>query len=263
MDAALWTYSLRRSRDAPPDRLRSEQMPQSVFISYARKASREHAEALHRELGADVAFLDTEDIRYGDPFPERLLNAVLDSRVVVILAEPVYFTRWYCLLEYRLARRPYLRLLESAGATDAERNDTLRGIVLAIPPGDMDPMLDRFPPFVQGQNWAPVDKPAEIAELVRERLAANPPTFRERYQAVGELDRIRDLVRETTQLPYPRRVGSIPAVPLDLPQSIRERFVGRANDIWRIHDVLTTESGGPSAASLTGAIEAGGGFGKT
>src|SRR5215217_4668871 len=98
-------------------------MPKDVFISYARKASREYAEALHDELGEDLAFLDTEDIPFGDAFPERLVDALLDSRVVVILAEPVYFTRWYCLLEYRLARTPFLRLAERPSVTRLERDE--------------------------------------------------------------------------------------------------------------------------------------------
>jgi tetratricopeptide (TPR) repeat protein len=239
-------------------------MPKDVFISYARKASRDYAVALHAELGEDAAFLDSEDIPFGDPFPERLVDALLDSRVVVILAEPVYFTRWYCLLEYRLARTPFLRLAERSGIGQRERDAALHGIVVAMPPGDADPMLERFPAAVQGRNWAPVTEPAAIAALVRARLAERLPTLRERYEALGELGTIREIVLETTLLPGPGRIGQIPLVPvIGLSPSIRDRFVGRAKDIWRLHDVLTTERGEPSAAALTGAIEAGGGFGKT
>ena len=157
-------------------------MPKPVFISYARKASRDYAAALHAALGEDIAFLDSEDIPFGDAFPERLVDALLDSCVVVILAEPVYFTRWYCLLEYRLARTPFLRLGERPGVKQRERDEELRGIVVAMPPGDKDPMLERFPAFVQGRNWAPVSDAAAIAQLVRHRLDANPPTLRERYE---------------------------------------------------------------------------------
>lgn len=41
-------------------------MSQPVFISYARDASRDKAEALHRALGERTAFLDTADIADGD-----------------------------------------------------------------------------------------------------------------------------------------------------------------------------------------------------
>jgi tetratricopeptide (TPR) repeat protein len=239
-------------------------MPQPVFISYAHKTSRAQAVALHAELGGDVAYLDTESIRYGEPFPERLADALLDSRVVVVFAEPVYFTNWCCLLEWRLALTPYLRLAERAEATRREREEALSGIVVALAPGEVDPMLDRFPPALRERNWASAGETAAVAGLVRARLAENPPTLRERYRALGELDTVHPLVRETAVLPSPHRIGSIPHVPLlALPPSIRERFVGRADEIWRIHDVLTSASGGPAAASLTGAIEAGGGFGKT
>jgi hypothetical protein len=239
-------------------------MPKDVFISYARRASREFADALHGELGEDLAFLDREDIPFGDAFPERLVDALLDSRVVVILAEPVYFTRWYCLLEYRLTRTPFLRLAERPGVAQRERDAALNGIVIAMPPGDADPMLERFPAFVQGRNWASVTEPASIAGLVRQRLDESLPTLRERYQALGELAAIREIVLETTMLPGPGRIGPIPLAPVTgLSPSIRDRFVGRAKDIWRLHDVLTTERGEPTAAALTGAIEAGGGFGKT
>jgi hypothetical protein len=44
-------------------------MTQPVFISYARDASRGHAEALHRALGGRTAFLDTKDIEPGERFP--------------------------------------------------------------------------------------------------------------------------------------------------------------------------------------------------
>src|SRR5688500_20137694 len=87
-------------------------MPHPVFISYARNASREHALALHKALGGRTAFLDTDAIPLGESFPETLVDALFDAQVVVIFAEPHYFTRWYCLLEFRIARTPFLRAME-------------------------------------------------------------------------------------------------------------------------------------------------------
>ena len=45
-----------------------------VFISYARKTSASHAQALHRELGGDsgLAFLDTSDIEALRKFPAEV-----------------------------------------------------------------------------------------------------------------------------------------------------------------------------------------------
>jgi hypothetical protein len=240
-------------------------MTQPVFISYARDASREHAEALHQALGQRTAFLDTQDIATGERFPEALVDALFGARVVVIFAEPRYFTRWYCLLEFRIARTPFLRVADRPGATAQEKADALRGLVIAMPPRGVDPMMDRFPPLVQGRNWPDVGDIERIASLVEAELTANPPTLRERYAAVADADEARRYLLEATRLPPPRRIGNVPFVPqTGLPPTINDAFVGRADDLWRIHDLLWTERGDPAtAAGLTGAIEATGGFGKT
>ena len=73
-------------------------MPPPVFISYSRGASTPHAQALAARLG-DLAFLDTSAIDDGDHFPERLLDAILDSRVVVVFATQAYSQRRFCRLE--------------------------------------------------------------------------------------------------------------------------------------------------------------------
>src|SRR5882762_6346957 len=49
----------------------------------------------------------------------------------------------------------------------------------------------------------------------------------------------------------------------ELRASIGADFVGRADALWRIHHLLSTLRGDVGAAALTGAIEGGGGFGKT
>jgi len=77
-------------------------MPHEVFISYARSATAAHAQALAAKLG-EAAFLDTAAIPDGDPFPPRLLNGLLGSRVVVIFATRAYSERRFCRLEMRLA----------------------------------------------------------------------------------------------------------------------------------------------------------------
>ena len=121
-------------------------MPHSVFISYARDASRAQAVALHEALGGaaeDICFLDTEGIGIGDPFPERLVDALFDARVVVILAEPLYFTRRYCLQEFQIACGPFLRVLETSQPTAKEKEAALRGIVVALPGRGVDPTRQR------------------------------------------------------------------------------------------------------------------------
>ncbi|HEX8430350.1 MAG TPA: toll/interleukin-1 receptor domain-containing protein, partial [Longimicrobium sp.] len=240
-------------------------MPHPVFISYARDASRDHAVALQKILGEDQAFLDTSGIEIGDRFPATLVDALFAAKVVVIFAEPVYFTRWYCLLEFRIARTPFLRVMDRAGSTGPEREEALRSMVIAFPAAGVSPEMQRFPTLVGATQWPSVEKPEEIAAMVLDRLAQNPPTLRERYAALGDADGARSMLLEATKVPPPMRIGTVPFFPqVGLATTLGEAFVGRGDDLWRIHDALTTERGVLStAAGLTGSIEAGGGFGKT
>ena len=68
-----------------------------VFVSYRRGESRAAALQLHDLLSArgfDV-FLDTHDIRPGDPFQDVLWHRLVDSDVMVMLDTPTYFdSRW-------------------------------------------------------------------------------------------------------------------------------------------------------------------------
>lgn len=68
-----------------------------VFVSYRRMESRTAAVQLHDLLsvrGFDV-FLDTHDIRPGDPFQDVLWHRLVDSDVMVMLDTPSYFgSRW-------------------------------------------------------------------------------------------------------------------------------------------------------------------------
>jgi hypothetical protein len=68
-----------------------------VFVSYRRMESRGTALQLHDLLSArgfDV-FLDTHDIRPGDPFQDVLWHRLVDSDVMVMLDTPSYFdSRW-------------------------------------------------------------------------------------------------------------------------------------------------------------------------
>ena len=68
-----------------------------VFVSYRRMESRAAALQLHDLLAArgfDV-FLDTHDIRPGDPFQDVLWHRLVDSDVMVMLDTPTYFdSRW-------------------------------------------------------------------------------------------------------------------------------------------------------------------------
>ena len=68
-----------------------------VFVSYRRGESRAAALQLHDLMtarGFDV-FLDTHDIRPGDPFQDVLWHRLCDSDVMVMLETPTYFAnKW-------------------------------------------------------------------------------------------------------------------------------------------------------------------------
>ena len=68
-----------------------------VFVSYRRTESRAAAVQLHDLLtsrGFDV-FLDTHDLRAGDPFQDVLWHRLCDSDVMVMLDTPNYFeSKW-------------------------------------------------------------------------------------------------------------------------------------------------------------------------
>jgi hypothetical protein len=68
-----------------------------IFVSYRRPESRAAALQLHDQMtgrGFDV-FLDTHDIRPGDPFQDVLWHRLCDSDVMIMLDTPSYFeSRW-------------------------------------------------------------------------------------------------------------------------------------------------------------------------
>jgi len=241
-----------------------------VFLSYARSTSRAHAKAVYRELGGDaagLAFLDTAEIDYGDRVPERIVDALLAARIVVIFADAAYFTRWYCILESRAARAAYSYLADRPGITQQERTEALEGLVVVLPPEGME-SLDAWhlPPELQNKNWPSVLEPGAVAAYVQRCLESGLPTLAERIEGTIGLDAFRREWLNISKLPPPEHIPrDVPVAPLrGFPFSLQERFYGRTDDLWRIHDALT----GPwcdsaSAAAPTVALEGGAGVGKS
>lgn len=108
-------------------------MSRSVFISYARKESLEQAKALYSALGGESgpAFLDTSDVDLWERFQARLLDALLESRVMVSFASEEYFQRRYFLWELE-AVLGGVSLLDS-GTMGAAMEPMLTSIVVALP----------------------------------------------------------------------------------------------------------------------------------
>jgi tetratricopeptide (TPR) repeat protein len=241
-----------------------------VFLSYARTVSRPFAEAVYRELGgeeAGIAFLDTDEIEHGDHFPQRLIDALLAARVVVIFADPAYFRRWYCVLEFRAARAPFACLAERAGATQEARSKALESVLVVLPPEGAPPLdMWNLPPGLPQTNWPDARDPAAVAAQVRRLLASGLPTLADRIAETVGVEKFRREWLEVARLPAPGRIPSeTPFAPArGLPRPLHERFVGRADDLWRINDTLRTRRvESESEAYLTVALTGGAGVGKS
>jgi tetratricopeptide (TPR) repeat protein len=235
-----------------------------VFLSYARSATRPFAEAVQRELGSNIAFLDTEEIEHGDHFPQRLIDALLACRIVVIFADQTYFTRWYCILEFRAALAPFTYLAERGKGSPAEHAKALEPVVVVLPPIGA-PSLDMWnlPPELQQVNWANANDSAAIAAQVRSRLAKEPPILRDRIEITVGQERFRREWLEVARLPPPEQIPSeVPFVySSGLPRSLDEGFFGRLNDLWRIHNALTKPHARSQSAAV--ALEGGAAVGKS
>jgi tetratricopeptide (TPR) repeat protein len=238
--------------------------PSSVFISYARSTSFSAAESLYRALGgADgPGFLDTEGIAEGEHFPKKLAKAILGARVFVAFIDEAYFRRWVCLRELQTALAPFNSLLRRAEQEADRLEASLRHIIIALPQGGVGELLNGLPPFLRATNWPKATATEDLVRLTRERLQESSKTL---GQQLDQLDAraIAELLLVETALPPPQRMPR-PHFPITLPPSLNSRFVGRADDLFRIHFSLTTLRGEPArTAALTGAVGGGGGFGKT
>ena len=167
-------------------------MSHPVFISYARGDSTAHALALAKALNGQ-AFLDTESIDDGDDFPQRLLDALLASRIVVIFGSKTYLERRFCRVEMRLALH--------AG------NESASHIVLAQGE-DAQSVLDAMPEHVARTNWPPAGETARLAELARSRLDRNLNPLGSRIPA-QEARVVASLFIEEASIPEPRSLQGI------------------------------------------------------
>src|SRR5262245_22733987 len=82
-----------------------------VFISYVREKDefnavtefRIHfANELRGLLPGSTVFQDIEDIKPGDPYPQRLAHELADADLLLILVSPSWLSRPWCRREYEL-----------------------------------------------------------------------------------------------------------------------------------------------------------------
>ena len=234
-----------------------------VFISYSRQASAVEARALAEALGSR-AYFDVADVEAGEQVPSGIVDALLGARVVVVFAEPTYFRRWYCLRELDVALAAFNALVER-GAPPDRRAEALEPVVVAVGTEHADELRPLPAAGLRATNWCPATDTAALVALVERRLGTVTPTVGERLAGLSELVAVRETVLEESAVPPARSLAGIPRyfLPGELRVSIGDAFVGRADELWRIHHQLSTLRGDITAAALTGALEGGGGFGKT
>ena len=222
----------------------------AVFISYRRGG--EGAYALHEALTARgiPSFFDKESIHPGSPFPDRLALAMLRSRVVVAFMDSEYLERPWCIYELRVATAP----------ARADSNAPMDHLVVALPAeGYTAEITDRLPPVSASQSWPVATDTDTLVTLVEQRLAACPESMEERLDGLDD-DAVRSL-RSGALVPAPTKPPVGRTLLTGMPESLKERFVGRADLLWMVHDAL--DPGGTDLAPRSCAIEGGGGTGKS
>ena len=133
-------------------------MRPDVFISYAHDAGSAEANALALTLG-EAAFLDETTIEDGEEFPPRLIEALLDARVVVVFATSAYAKRLYCRLEVQIA-------IAACGPSTKQ-------LVIALGDG-AEEVLDAMPRDVAAVSWPKAKDTERLEVIVRRRLDGQP-----------------------------------------------------------------------------------------
>jgi tetratricopeptide (TPR) repeat protein len=233
-----------------------------VFISYHRNASSVQVELLWKALaGAGVqAYFDRESTPPGNHL-SRLREAVLAARVVVLFPNADYYRSYWCDQELRAALEPYRLLVERGGPED-HREEAARAIVVALPDGDAArARLEYLPPRIADGTWCADSDVEGLVTRVSDRLTSAGRSLGEQlsdqWDALAGGEEPADLLQQR-----PRDLRGIPVYPEDgLIPSIGDSFVGRADELWLLHDALRPRL--PGAAAPTVILEAGAGFGKT
>jgi hypothetical protein len=168
---------------------------QKVFISYARTSAGVPARALRDALaskGID-AFLDERVIPPGSQFPDELATALLDSHLVVVLADTGYFQRPWCVYEFQVAITP--------ARTAGNRAHDLDFVIVGLEAGGGGAAVaNQLPPELARRSWPDLSDTHALVTLATERLAGATLTLRERFSGLDDV-----------AVQHLRQGGSVPA----------------------------------------------------
>jgi hypothetical protein len=164
----------------------------------------------------------------------------------------------------RTALAPFEALLRRGAASEEQKAAALSHLVIALPQGGPANLLDSLPSLVRQLSWPSADQTATLVQLVNARLSSIGESIRGHIGNDQAAEAIRAILLQESALPPPINLAGVTQFPLSLPLSLGEGFVGRADDLRPIQFALSTMRGEPAAsAALSGALEDGGGFGKT
>lgn len=151
-------------------------MSYEFFLSYTRadddpylqrffkELSEEVRIRLGRPLDTRVGFFDQSDIELGQQWKEEVVDALLNSKVLVCLYSPAYFQSPYCGREWQLfhlRRTRYLEAQRAAGEVDARIPPVIKPVIWIPPVVDTDPVS------ANDEARKPVSLPETIDKAVR------------------------------------------------------------------------------------------------
>ncbi len=226
-----------------------------VFISYARSSAKEQATALKDALiekGVKV-FLDEKEIPAGGTFPTYLADALIDTRLVIVFADETYFSKTWCVYEFKVCIAPCQHAMSLA-------DNSCDHIIIALPEtGDVGNVVDHLPVALKAGSWLKFNDTAGLVNQVVQQLSKVQGTLGKKLKGLDN-DAVKSLrngalINAAVKLPQKLKYLKY------LPASLKEKFVGRADRLWEIFAALETKSGQELSRSVV--IEGGAGMGKT
>jgi hypothetical protein len=200
-----------------------------VFVSYRRTESRAAALQLHDLLasrGFDV-FLDTHDIRPGEPFQEVLWHRMADSDVVIVLDTATYFERKWTREEFGKAMAREIHILRLVWPNHSPTAHLNTGEMVRLAPADLT--------TTKTLKKATAEEVAVSVERIRSRsIAARVRTLTGKLSA--EVERIGARIEGVgahhavaVRLSRGRRVWAYPVVGIPTANALNEIAI-RASD---------------------------------
>jgi hypothetical protein len=220
-----------------------------VFLSYRRDTAAEHAKQVQRALesaGLRV-FIDERDIPLDAEFPREIADALLESQILVAFLDADYFKSQWCLYELQVALAP----LRRDPAADAAH------VLPVLIAEDADAILSHLPPALARSSCSGAD-PQAILGRVQARLEIVRGPISER---LSDDDYAVRTLRLGGAVPPAESLSAIPGFRPSMPLSLKDRFRGRALDLWAIFHELATVP--PHAAPRSCCISGPPGMGKS